>query len=102
MVVIVARIRPFVEACETLLAEGPAARARRELQMLSVVSASSWDRSVRAVHVLILQALSCSRDSPHDAASRSRREYWPPVGLVRQQLAAAADVEVPRQDTEAR
>jgi len=53
---------PFVEACETLLAEGPAARAQRELQMLSVVSASSWDRSAQAVHELLLQALADARE----------------------------------------
>jgi len=56
--------QPFIEACEALLAESPAARAQRELQMLAVVSASSWDRSAQAVHELMLQALARAREQP--------------------------------------
>lgn len=79
-VAIAPRGQPFVEACEALLSEAPAARAQRELQMLSAVSASSWDRSAQAVHELLLPALADAREgqrplplaaaAPHRAATR--------------------------------
>jgi UDP-galactopyranose mutase len=61
-VAIAPRGLPFVEACEDLLAEGPAARARRLQQMLCIVSTNCWDRTALAVHKLLRQALIEARD----------------------------------------
>jgi glycosyltransferase involved in cell wall biosynthesis len=70
-VTIAASGKAFVEACEALLAESPVARAQRELQMMALVSASSWDRSAQAVHELMLEALAQpkAREHPHQIPS---------------------------------
>ncbi len=47
----------FVLACEQVLAETPAARCRRAMEMLNLVSSQSWDRSAECVHALITAAL---------------------------------------------
>ena len=47
----------FVKACETLLAESPVQRARRQMEMLSTVTLSSWDRCAQNVHRLISSTL---------------------------------------------
>lgn len=60
-VAIAPRGRDFVETCEMLLAETPAARLQRELAMLAAVSASSWDRTVQAVNDVLLKALAQAR-----------------------------------------
>jgi glycosyltransferase involved in cell wall biosynthesis len=51
----------FVETCEKLLAEAPAARSQRELAMLAAVFGSSWDRTTQAVNELLQKALAQAR-----------------------------------------
>jgi glycosyltransferase involved in cell wall biosynthesis len=59
----------FVEACEAMLAEGPAARAQRSAEMVAAVSASSWGRSAEAVHQLLVEALAEARAQRARAAT---------------------------------
>jgi UDP-galactopyranose mutase len=47
----------FVAACEKLLAEDPAARCRRTLEMLAAVSMVSWDRAAQYVDTLLRSAV---------------------------------------------
>lgn len=47
----------FVRTCERVLEESTARRAEREMQMMSLVWASSWRRSADCVHALLLNAL---------------------------------------------
>ena len=60
----------FVAACERLLAESGSRRAHRALDMMALVSSSSWDRTAQAVHELLLQALHAARARRADAAAR--------------------------------
>ncbi len=55
----------FVQACEALLAEGPAERGRRAEAMRDRVARYSWDRSADTLHALLRQAL--RRAGPRDA-----------------------------------
>lgn len=47
----------FVRACELVLQESPADRARRAIDMLQTVSMHSWVRSADSVHALLQSAL---------------------------------------------
>jgi UDP-galactopyranose mutase len=47
----------FAPICAALLAEPPAARSRRAIEMLSIVFMYSWDRSAHSVHKLLSRAL---------------------------------------------
>jgi glycosyltransferase involved in cell wall biosynthesis len=47
----------FVQACERLLAEGPAERDRRAAAMAGCVVRHTWNDSADTVHVLVSQAL---------------------------------------------
>jgi glycosyltransferase involved in cell wall biosynthesis len=51
----------FVRACEQLMDEAPAARARRAIEMLQIVSVHSWDRSAESVETLLQAALAQAR-----------------------------------------
>lgn len=50
----------FEPACAAVLAESPAARSRRAIEMLSIVCMSSWDHSADSVHKLLSQALAAA------------------------------------------
>ncbi len=58
----------FVRQCAGLLGEHPAARCRRAIEMLNIVSMHSWDRSADSVHQLLTQALTPARPAPIVAA----------------------------------
>jgi UDP-galactopyranose mutase len=47
----------FEQCCEKLLTERPAQRARRQVEMMSLVWTSSWQRTADSVHELLLRAL---------------------------------------------
>jgi len=53
----------FVQACEETLAESAAARCRRSLAAMSVVSMHSWERSADTVHALLSQSRERGRRS---------------------------------------
>jgi len=60
--------RDFIEACERVLQEPIARRAERELQMMSAVWTSSWQRSADCVHELLQDALQRARPPAADSS----------------------------------
>ncbi|HEV6966749.1 glycosyltransferase [Roseateles sp.] len=70
----------FVEACETLMAEGGEARERRRAAMRDSVSRFSWDRSADTVHQHLRQAL--RQAQPVDAAPALGDEAPLPVAAA--------------------
>lgn len=92
-VAIAERGPPFIAACEALLAESPAQRAQRALQMMATVSASSWDRSAQAVHEMLHTALASRR---RGAASASIEYAAAPAALAATAPALEAALPVAR------
>ena len=72
----------FVQACEKLLHESPAARSRRACEMLATVSTSSWERSADSVHELMHAA----REAARQVRRAERREMH---ALTTQKVAAS-------------
>jgi len=64
---------PFLQTCETVLAESRTARCKRALEMITTVSMHSWDRSAASVHALLLQALEQARAPALAAAAPPAR-----------------------------
>lgn len=59
--------RPFIEACEILLAEDADARAGRQAEMAGLVAECSWDSTADAIHTLLSYALQKARQDTDTA-----------------------------------
>ena len=53
--------RPFVQACEAVLAEAAAARCKRNSEMLCAVSMHPWQRSAESMEEMLHSALRQTR-----------------------------------------
>jgi UDP-galactopyranose mutase len=86
-VAVAAAPRPFMQACETVLAEPPKQRCARAMNMATTVSMHSWDRSADTVHGLLAQALA---QAPAQADPRQRQDAAARATLPGPALVAAA------------
>lgn len=72
----------FVQACERLMAEPPAARAQRASRMAEVVAGTSWDQTASAIEAL-LQGLLQARPARSKQAANSDHADHASVAIVR-------------------
>ncbi len=63
----------FIAACETVLHENAAARCRRVLEAILVVSTNSWRRSADEVHRLLMAAQAGAASPPNRLAEAAQR-----------------------------
>ncbi len=70
----------FIEACEALLVESAGQAASRLAQMQTIVSATSWDATAKAIHAQIT-ALPARSDAVRDEAANS--DFAPAHGEAR-------------------